>query len=328
MAPFTHHGDYAVVSFWLRASWPCGPRRDRTPAAPPSSCCSWRMPLGSRSRFGGRRMTAPELACASPTDTLRAGLGGCGCGALAHGGAVCGQSLGCGRAPHPLCWDCRERTAFRLSRADPDWQLPLRRGTVIVPLVRDTRLAEICLLPFVFVVPEPRIAWEPCSILRIGPCLDRVEPTVALRPLVPLLSGRRVRVRESGTFYDPVVRRYFREFDLVVGLDRGSFDAVAPVWSLPDTDSLASLADEVPWRDVYGRALHPLRSWWSGDPHAPSALQTCALVAHVLSKPARGDGEDDRCALDYLLARRSAVFEESSWAPPIAPPNVSFPHPA
>ena len=143
-----------------------------------------------------------------------------------------------------------------------------------------------------------------------------------LRPMAPLLSGRRIRVCESGTFYDPLVRGYFREFDLVVGLDRGSLDAVASVWSLPDTDVLASLADEVPWRDVYGRALHPLQSWWSGDLHAPSALHTCALVAHVLSQPARGAGEDGRRALDYLLARRSAVFEESLWKPPLAPADV------
>ena len=267
----------------------------------------------------------PEPACASPIGTSRVGPGCSGCGDLLPDGDIGGRLPGCDGSLPPMCRDCTERRAFRSSRADSDWQLPLRRGTVVVPLLRDRRLAEICLLPFVFVVPEPRIAWEPCSILRIGPRLDRIEPAVALRPLVALLSGRRIRVRESGTFYDPVVRGYFREFDLVVGLDRAAFDALASVWSLPDTDALASLADEVPWRDVYGRALHPLQSWWSGHPQAPSALHTCALVAHVLSMPAPGAGGDGRRAFDCLLARRTAVFEESSWKPPLAD-GTGLPH--
>ena len=210
-----------------------------------------------------------------------------------------------------------EQCAFRSSRVDPDWQLPLRRGAVVAPFVRDAQLVEICLLPFVFVVPEPRMAWEPRSILRIGPCLDRVDQDAALLPVVSLLSGCSVQVRESRTFYDPLVRRAFREFDLVIGLDRRSLDAVAAVLPLPAADSLASLEDDVPWRAAYGRTLRPLESWWPGGTQARCcALRNCALIAFVLSKCASCADHCGSLPLDYLLASRAALYEESSWKPP------------
>ena len=212
----------------------------------------------------------------------------------------------------------RARISFRSSRADPDWRLPLRRGVVVAPSDRDGQLAEICLLPFLFVVPEPRIAWEPCSILRVGPCLDRLDAAAALRPMEALISGCAIGVREFHSFHDPLVRGHFRENDLVVALDRGSLHAVTEVWPLPNPGSVASLVDEVPWHAVYGRSLRPLESWCPGGSHAPSGLRTCALVGLVLSQLAPRGGGRARSAFDYLLAARATVFEESSWTPPPA----------
>ena len=70
-----------------------------------------------------------------------------------------------------LCQSCRDRTYFAVS-TDGTLRYPIRRGVLAAPEVRDGAVAEIGLLPFIFVAPECRVAWEARHLLRAGPDLD------------------------------------------------------------------------------------------------------------------------------------------------------------
>ena len=97
--------------------------------------------------------------------------GRCVCGAAVHGNGFRDRGSYLAFSRTGLCQACQDQVFLCSTGDDVESRVPLRSGAVVA-----VRGGEACFLPFVFVVPEPRIAWEARYIVRAGSGLDPIDP--------------------------------------------------------------------------------------------------------------------------------------------------------
>lgn len=223
-----------------------------------------------------------------------------GCDASISGDAS-PDGLSCGSAASDVPSQCHDPgllgASSTRSHIDP------RRGVLVAhtTLVGPGR-GEVCLLPFRVSPVTSRVAWDPSQIVQIGGP-DAPSPAQAWRELSPLedsLEGCRVHIDRASSLRSPLVRERLRDVDLVVGVDESSVHVIARL-PIPEEADVAILADDVPWREMYGRELAPLDAgWWTcAEGGVQSTLRLAALMGYVLELGAPSDGMRP---IEYLLS--------------------------
>ena len=207
-----------------------------------------------------------------------------------------------------LCQGCQD-LAYLAADLDEGHSYPIHDGAVVAVRAFRRRVVELVVLPFRMVVPassRARLVWEARHIVSAGPWQDRVDVRCELEPMSSHLAGHQVCVQGYRDFLDPLVSARFDPLHLLIGLDDLALDAVARVCALPDDLSRASLADEVPWRKLFGRDLRPLESWCGPEPRPLSTLRVCAVLASLLVATSRYGLRP----LDHIVASRRTLFDD------------------
>ena len=115
--------------------------------------------------------------------------GRCVCGAAVHGNGFRDRGSYLAFSRTGLCQACQDQVFLCSTGDDVESRVPLRSGAVVA-----VRGGEACFLPFVFVVPEPRIAWEARYIVRAGSGLEPIDPYDELAPMAEQLAEHQVQV--------------------------------------------------------------------------------------------------------------------------------------
>ena len=231
-------------------------------------------------------------------------LGRCPCGQLVHTHDFRNRVSFDEFRLSGLCQSCQDAFFLGTSDEDPDASFPIRQGAVGACVTRRTELLEVCFVPFVFVSCDPRPIWEGRHIVRAGPGVDPLDPWRELAPMQIVLAEHQVRILELDSFDAPELRARISVLELLVGLDRPSLDALRAGCPLPDEISLASLCDEAPWKEGFGRELLPLHTWSTKGRVNGTPLHACALMGLVLTTR----GRDERRPFDWLLDTRAHRF--------------------
>lgn len=187
-----------------------------------------------------------------------------------------------------LCQNCSDRAFLCMSAAEPGRRLPLRRGALVAHRVVEDAGGELCLLPFLFVAEEGRVAWEARYIVRIGPHLDPFDPFDELLPMKDQLKGHQIRVHEGSSLEGvPGPAEHMAGLELLIGADRAALEAAVATGVFPSAVRCVSLADGLPRCGSHGRPVLPLERWWPYSEGPPSTLRVCALLGFVLCLPGR-----------------------------------------
>ena len=152
-----------------------------------------------------------------------------------------------------LCQTCQDATYFGIDEKE-GITIPIFDGALVAVRAPGS-VSELALLPFRFVVPQPsrtRCQFDAYRLLRVGPWVDRLDLALELDPMESLLVGHQIRASEYRAFDADAVSERLSCLHLLIGADRPVLDAVSRVCRLPDSISLASLADEVPWASAFG----------------------------------------------------------------------------
>ena len=218
-----------------------------------------------------------------------------------------------------LCQTCQDEAILARSSTDPAVRYAVRRG-VVVSVRRDgPEPCEIAVLPFVFTVPEPRLAWDLRLLVRAGPGLAREPLSVGLFPMMRAWSEHRVHLSEVESFEDPALVDLMIEAELVVALGLRTLCAVSHHCGPLPLASCVSLTDLFPWHGAYGlgplQCLDHLRLSAAGSrdvllPWPPTALGECSLIAAFLELTAWCPPYDGRTAFEVLLELLRGRFHE------------------
>ena len=216
-----------------------------------------------------------------------------------------------------LCQGCSDASSFAQSRQESSLRFPVRRGA-LVTASRDSEAAlEWVVFPFVFVVPEPRIAWEARFILRIGPDLEPLDHFDELLPMKDLLCGHQIRVQEASSLVQlSGAAELVARLELIIAPDKETLDTVAGGGAFPDDVLRLALSDALAWRKDYGRALVPLERWWPFDSGPVSVLRACGLLGLALAVPGSRSGVTS--PISRLLSSCRDAFPESAPVPTCA----------
>ena len=171
-------------------------------------------------------------------------------------------------------------------------------------VTRDGAVVELGLLPFLFIAPETRIAFEPRFLLRAGAALAPLDPWDELLPLKSALETHQVRLTEVEGLDASQVREAL-DVDLAVVHDAATRAALAGL-ALAPRARIATLADDVPWRAFVGITLPELLWPWTRGVEPGSVLRACALLALVLRPPGAGASPP----LRWLIRAHRARFPE------------------
>ena len=206
-----------------------------------------------------------------------------------------------------LCQTCLDRTCFAASERDPATLFPLHRGALVASKPERNAVTELGILPFLFVVPEPRVAWEARFLVRVGTDLHALDPFDEFRPMQQVLEGHQIRLHEVESLSDAsCVREHLAELDLLIGLHPSDIASACSLCSLPAEVSSVALSDgQFPWRTC---TLLPLERWWPFPTKDPSVLRTCALMGRALGLSA--PGRSDRTPIQHLVAGLADRFEQ------------------
>ena len=233
-------------------------------------------------------------------------LGRCVCGAAVHGNGF--RDRGSYRAFYQtgLCQACQDEV-FLCSTGDAQSPVPLRRGVIAA-----VSTGEVCFFPFVFVAPEPRIAWEARFIVRAGSAgsgLDPIDPYDELAPMAEQLAEHQVQISEVAASRARLAFEGPAGIDLLIAPDRSTLVTVAPACSGGDDARCVALDAAYPWQAAFGRPFHPVASWWEPGAEECSALRICAVMALLLVDPA---GCDSGCLrpFDHVLSSCAQLFAE------------------
>ena len=202
-----------------------------------------------------------------------------------------------------LCQLCQDLLYFSCLESDSSQRFPLRRGVLAAPIQRESGL-ELGLLPFIFVAPEARVAWEPRFLLRAGALLEPLDPWAELSLMRPALEDHQVRLTEVADLRAPEVRTAL-DVDLIVLMDEV---AALSLGRVPvETEALHVVLDrDLPWEALYGAPLPSLLDSWAGGIEGSSVLRTCALLGLALEPMGAGSF----FGLGYLLAPHQDRFPE------------------
>ena len=181
------------------------------------------------------------------------------------------------------CQSCQDVLFFSPSVADGRVRYPIRRGVLGATRERGGAVVEVGLLPFIFVAPEARIAWQVRWLLRAGSRLAPLDPWGELHVLEPVLGTHQVRLTEVDDVDGPEVRAAL-DVDLAIV---GDAAAQPPLARLPLRSGALclALADALPWQALYGAPLPALLVRWAGAGEGASVLGACARLAVGLEPP-------------------------------------------
>ena len=208
-----------------------------------------------------------------------------------------------------LCQACQDETFFRASHPDGRWLYPIRRGALAAPRVRDGSVVELGVMPFLCVVPECRVAWDARYVLRAGAARAPLELAEALAPMQPMLATHQVRLTEVDDVAGTQMRAAL-DVNLAIVRDAAARDALGRLPLAAGALCLA-LADDLPWRTLFGTTLpRPPSSGARGV----SVLCACAELAVALE----GGSVPRFEPLRRLLRGRHDRFPELGWASPDA----------
>ena len=201
-----------------------------------------------------------------------------------------------------LCQQCQDELYF-CSSSDSRERFPLRRGVLAAPVQRESGL-ELGLLPFIFVAPKARVAWEPRFLLRAGAHFEPLDPWAELSLMRPALEDHQVRLTEVADLRATEVRTAL-DVDLIVLMDEV---AALSLGRVPvETEALHVVLDrDLPWEALYGAPLSSLLDSWAGGIEGSSVLRTCALLGLALEPMGAGSF----FGLGYLLAPHQDRFPE------------------
>ena len=207
-----------------------------------------------------------------------------------------------------LCQTCQDWVYLAYDE-DGGRRHPIVDGALVAVRALSS-LVELVVLPFRLVVPGPglaRLVWEARFITRAGPSLEPFDLATELEPMSRLLAGHQVRMHEHAALDDPAVTARLSGAHLLVFLDRRSVDAATEVCRIPDSVATATLAEDIPWAEAFGRPLRPLDTWYV--PSEPlTTLRVLALMGMFLVER----GRDGRRPLDHLVEQRPELFREPS----------------
>ena len=225
-------------------------------------------------------------------------IGRCGCGAIVRANYF--RDLESYREFYQsgLCQSCQD--SVFLATYEVDGQVhrgSIRQGAVIGVSegCSSADIDELCLVPFIFTVPECRIAWEPRYIVRAGPALTPVDVWDVLELMRPVLDGCQVRVHEVDGVGSALVSERLGAVDLIVALERHSLDVLdSACGGLPEPAACVGVSEEVDCQAFLERPLIPLGAfvrtqfrraspWWctTVDPALP--LSACAVLGALLA---------------------------------------------
>ena len=241
------------------------------------------------------------------TVDLRAEAGRCGCGTVVFPASF--RDRVSWREFHRtrLCQSCQDDLFFRASRPDARWRYPIRRAVVAAPVERDGAVVELGVLPFICVLPEARVEWEARFLLRAGPRRGALELFDELFALSPALETHQVRLTQLDDVCAPEVRAAL-DVDLVIVRDAAARDSLARL-ALGEASLCLALADDLPWRRLFGAPLPPPPSASPGTDGGASVLRACALLASALTGPPAGRFEP----LRRLVRPHRGHFPELDW---------------
>ena len=241
------------------------------------------------------------------TVDLRAEAGRCGCGTVVFPASF--RDRVSWREFHRtrLCQSCQDDLFFRASRPDARWRYPIRRAVLAVPLERNGAVVELGLLPFICVLPEARVEWEARFLLRAGPRRGALELFDELFALGPALETHQVRLTELDDVRAPEVRAAL-DVDLAVVRDATARDALGRL-PLRKGALCFALADDLPWRRLFGAPLPAPPSASPDGDRGASVLRACALLATALTGPPAGRFEP----LRRLVRPHRGRFPELDW---------------
>ena len=212
-----------------------------------------------------------------------------------------------------LCQACQDDLYFRASLANPSRRYPLRRGVLAAPLQRECGL-ELGVLPFKFVAPEARVAWESRYLLRAGAAIEVLDPWRELDVMHPALVTHQVRLRQFDGLSVPEVRAAF-DVDMVVVFDESASLALDR-FPFAVTGLRVVLELDLPWGLLYGSPLRVLLRAWCGGVAGSSVLRTCGLLGFALEPM----GADSFFPLAYVLSSNPERFPEIGWSSPDVSP--------
>ena len=241
------------------------------------------------------------------TVDLRAEVGRCDCGAVVLPTSF--RDRVSWREFHRtrLCQSCQDDLFFRASRPDARWRYPIRRAVLAAPLERDGAILELALLPFICIVPEARVEWEARFLLRAGPRRGALVLFDELFALSPALQTHQVRLSEVDDVRAPEVRAAL-DVDLAIVRDAAARDALARC-PLGEAALCLALADDLPWRTLFGASLPPPPCASPDADGGASVLRACALLATALTGPPPGRFEP----LRRLVRPHRGRFPELDW---------------
>ena len=176
-----------------------------------------------------------------------------------------------------LCQACQDDTFFRASHPDGRRRYPIRRGVVAAPLVREGAVVALGVVPFLFIAPEARVAWDARFVLHAGERRPPVTLSVELAPMQPMLADHQVRLTEVDAVAGSQVRAAL-DVDLVIVRDAAARDALGRL-PLGARALCLALADDLPWRRRFGTTLPGPPS---GGARGVSVLCACAALAAAL----------------------------------------------
>ena len=207
------------------------------------------------------------------TVDLRAEVGRCDCGAVVLPTSF--RDRVSWREFHRtrLCQSCQDDLFFRASRPDARWRYPIRRAVLAAPLERDGAL----------------------------------ELFDELFALSPALQTHQVRLSEVDDVRAPEVRAAL-DVDLAIVRDAAARDALARC-PLGEAALCLALADDLPWRTLFGANLPPPPCASPGADGGVSVLRACALLATALTGPPPGRFEP----LRRLVHTHRGRFPELDW---------------
>ena len=210
------------------------------------------------------------------------------------------------------------------SDEDPPASYPIRLGVAVGAATDERDLSEVALLPFVFVVANRRLVWEPRFIVRAGFSLPPVDPWVEIAPMHRGWKEHAVRVLCVPTLCDPRIVGGLAGAELVIGLDAAAVGFTGRLCADAQPPSLVDLGLEVACPEAYGAPLFPLPAFLathlpgveavSPGTRRPSALRQCALLARLLGLPATTGRDAGLTAFELLLRAHARRFEVPSRA--------------
>ena len=198
--------------------------------------------------------------------------------------------------------------AVRLLRQS---RYPLRKGAVAAPVERPGGI-EVGVVPFLFVAPEARIAWQSHHVVHAGAGLRPLDPWAELFPLEREIPHNQVRAVEVADAGGPEVRAAL-DVELVIVADAAARRVLA---RLPVASGAlcVALADEVPWEVIFGEPLPAVPVLFAVEPEGASVLRVCALLGLALGPL----GDDLYLTLGWLIGEHAGRFPELLWRRPDA----------